>query len=94
MTAKRINGMERGAALTIKVNGNAVSAHAGESVAAALSAAGFRAFRKTEASGSPRGLYCGMGMCYDCLATVDGVPNTRACLTEVRDGLEVVIGNS
>lgn len=94
MTAKRIETMTRGAALTIKVNGASVSAFAGENVAAALAAAGFRAFRKTEAGASPRGLYCGMGMCYDCLATIDGVPNTRACLTEVRDGLEIVVDAS
>ncbi|MBI5712261.1 MAG: (2Fe-2S)-binding protein [Chloroflexi bacterium] len=91
MTAKRIKGIERGAAITIKVNGSAVSAHAGESVAAALAAAGFRAVRKTEASGSPRGLFCGMGMCYDCLATIDGIPNTRTCLAEVREGLEIIV---
>ena len=39
--------------------------------------------------GAPRGLYCGMGVCFECLVIVDGVPNTRACMTWVRDGMEI-----
>jgi len=86
MSARRVEGIERGSPITITVNGRPVPAHAGESVAAALMAAGYRAFRRTEASGSPRGFFCGMGMCFDCLVTVDGAPNVRSCMMEVREG--------
>jgi hypothetical protein len=51
-------------------------------------AEGLIATRAT-AGGSPRGVYCGMGVCFDCLVVVDGVPNTRACVTWVREGMQV-----
>lgn len=89
--AQRIKGIERETSITILVNGQPVKAYAGESIAAALMAAGIRAFRCTEASGSPRGFFCGMGMCFDCLVTVDGVPNKRGCMTEVYEGCAVEV---
>jgi aerobic-type carbon monoxide dehydrogenase small subunit (CoxS/CutS family) len=93
MIAQRIKGIERETPITITVNGQPVQAYAGESIAAALMAAGFRAFRHTEAGGSPRGFFCGMGVCFDCLVTVDGVPNQRSCLAEARDGCAVTIAD-
>jgi hypothetical protein len=57
----------------------------GHSVAAALIAAGIRAWRSTP-DGQPRGLFCGIGACYDCLVTVNGQPAQRACLVRARDG--------
>jgi predicted molibdopterin-dependent oxidoreductase YjgC len=66
-----------------------VTAYEGETVAAMLLAEGHLATRTTR-GGSPRGVYCGMGVCFDCLVVVDGVPNTRACVTWVRDGMVVV----
>ena len=60
----------------------------GETIAAALSAAGIVAFRRT-ASGAPRGLHCGMGACFDCVVTVDGRIGQRACMTKVADGMVV-----
>ena len=60
----------------------------GQSLAAALTEAGQRALRRT-ASGAARGMFCGMGVCQDCLVTVDGEPNRRACMTRGRAGLEV-----
>ncbi len=89
MIAQRIKGIERETPITITVNGQPVQAYAGESIAAALMAAGFRAFRRTEAGESPRGFFCGMGACFDCLVTVDGVPNKRSCMTEVVEGCVV-----
>jgi hypothetical protein len=65
-----------------------VSAYEGETVAAVLLAEGHVATRRTR-RGSPRGVYCGMGVCFDCLEVVDGVPNTRACVTWVREGMDV-----
>ena len=84
--AQRIKGIERETPVTITVNGQPVQAYSGESIAAALLAAGYRAFRRTEASGAPRGFFCGMGICFDCLVTVDCVPNKRSCMTEVYEG--------
>jgi predicted molibdopterin-dependent oxidoreductase YjgC len=85
----RIPGVARGRALTIVVDGAPVSAFDGESIAAALLATGRRATRWTAGSGEPRGYLCGMGLCQDCLVTVDGAPNVRACMTPVREGLRV-----
>jgi aerobic-type carbon monoxide dehydrogenase small subunit (CoxS/CutS family) len=70
-------------------NGQEVLAHAGETVAAALLAAGQRTLRLTTRRGEPRGVFCGMGICFDCLVRVDGRPNVRACQTPVADGMRV-----
>jgi predicted molibdopterin-dependent oxidoreductase YjgC len=64
-------------------------AHKGETIAAALLAAGRRVFRLTGRRGEPRGLFCGMGLCFDCLVQVDGCPNVRACQTTVAEGMRV-----
>ena len=50
---------------------------------------GRRFTRYTARASEPRGYFCGMGVCHDCLVTVEGLPNVRACLTPVRDGLRV-----
>ena len=60
----------------------------GETVAAVMLAGGEIATRTT-VGGVPRGIFCGIGVCFDCLVVVDGVPNTRACMTPVRDGMQV-----
>ena len=82
------HGLERGAAVSLTVDGRTVIAYEGETVAAMLLAEGHIATRNTR-SGSPRGVYCGMGVCFDCLVVVDGAPNTRACVTWVREGMDV-----
>jgi aerobic-type carbon monoxide dehydrogenase small subunit (CoxS/CutS family) len=79
---------QRSQALTIMVDGVPLQAYLGETIAGALLANGQRAWRRTE-SGEPRGLFCGMGICFDCLVTVDGVPNVRACITPVIEGMVV-----
>jgi D-hydroxyproline dehydrogenase subunit gamma len=79
----------RGRALRIVLDGQDVPAYEGESVAAALVASGRRFTRYTARAGEARGYFCGMGVCQDCLVTVDGLPNVRACMTTVRDGLRV-----
>lgn len=70
-------------------DGRAMQAFPGETVAAALLAAGVRTLRRTEKQASPRGLFCGMGVCFDCLVTVDGRPHLRACLTRAEPGMRV-----
>ena len=75
--------------LTIRVDGKAVPARAGESVAAAMLAAGLARFRDTPVSGAARGPLCMMGVCFDCLVTIDGVGSRQACLETVREGMSV-----
>jgi len=65
-----------------------VRAKAGQSVAAALLAAGERCLRIDEA-GNPKGAVCCIGACWECRCSIDGVPDTRACMTPVRDGMNV-----
>jgi len=78
--------------LTMTVDGEPVQAFAGESVATALLALGRRTFRHTDKYHEPRGIFCGMGICFDCLVTVDGVQNVRACLTLVEEGMVIETG--
>lgn len=85
---RRLGPLEARQPLTILVDGEPVAAFAGESVATVLLALGQLTFRHTE-HGEPRGLFCGMGVCFDCLVTVDGVENVRACLTPVSDGMVI-----
>lgn len=80
--------VERGQTVRVTVNGESVVAYPGETIAAALLAAGRRTFRHTAPGGHPRGIFCGIGMCFDCLVTVDGM-QIRACITPVRDGMQV-----
>jgi D-hydroxyproline dehydrogenase subunit gamma len=82
------DAVERGLAVTVTVDGRPVTAHLGETVATVLFAEGSGATRTT-VSGSPRGVFCGMGVCFDCFVVVDDVPNTRACMTWVRDGMRI-----
>jgi len=75
--------VERGNALTLVVDGQTVSAFEGETIAAVLLGMGVRTFRHSQKQGAPRGIFCGMGVCHDCLVTVDGIANVRACVTTV-----------
>lgn len=61
----------------------------GQSLGAALVAHGIVSWRTTRLEGRPRGLFCGIGVCFDCLITVDGRPNQRACLVVAGDGMGV-----
>jgi predicted molibdopterin-dependent oxidoreductase YjgC len=83
------SGVERGKQFEFDFDGRPVVAYEGETVAAALLASGVRTFRHTARHGTPRGIFCGMGICFDCLATVDGVPNVRTCVTPAVPGMKV-----
>ncbi len=74
--------------VTIKLDGQSVVVPRGATVAAALLGLGVQAFR-TSVSGEPRGPLCAMGICYECLVTIDGRIQERACMTLCRDGMEV-----
>jgi D-hydroxyproline dehydrogenase subunit gamma len=83
-------GLERGPAVQLTIDGRPATAYLGESVAAALLADGTGDLStRTTRGGDARGVFCGMGVCFDCLVVVDGVPGTRACMTWVRDGMTV-----
>ena len=82
-------GVDRGQPFEIHVNGQTVTAYPGETIATVLLAEGWQMFRHTALSGEPRGPFCGMGLCYDCLVTVNGHPNVRACVTHVQPGDKV-----
>jgi hypothetical protein len=72
---------------TILWDGAEIPARAGEPLAAALLAAGVGPFRATALSGAPRGPYCMMGACFDCLVTVDGEAGRQACMLPVTPGM-------
>ena len=89
-TDRRIEGaVSREPAIEIIVDGHSLRAFPGESVAVALLAAGKRVLRTTARHSEPRGLYCGIGICFDCVMVVDGQPNVRACQTRVRPGMRI-----
>lgn len=79
------------AVIEIRIDGRTLSVPPGVSLAAALLNAGVVDFRRS-VSGQQRGPVCGMGICFECRVTVDGVPHRRACLEQVRDGMEVKTG--
>lgn len=79
---------DRGPPVTIRVDGEPVRAYLGESVAAALLSAGLLWLRCSPSAGTPRGAFCMMGVCQDCLAVIDE-RRQRSCMCAVRDGLEV-----
>ena len=88
--SRRIDdGLDRGEAFTFEFDGHPVEAYPGESVAAALIAHGRRRFRETFRLGEPRGLYCGMGVCWECVIVIDGRANVRACMTPAEPGMKV-----
>jgi len=70
----------------ITFDGREIPFEEGQSVAAALIAAGIRSWRRTRRESAPRGLFCGIGACYDCLVVINGGPAVRACLAPARDG--------
>lgn len=74
---------------SIIVDGQKVSAIEGEPIAAALMAAGIKKFRETPKHHKPRGIFCAIGRCTDCVMVVDGIPNVRTCVTPVKDGMIV-----
>ena len=69
--------------------GQPLEAKAGDSVAAALLAAGITSFRDTPVSGAARGPWCLMGVCFDCLVEIDGVANRQACQVQLTEGMAV-----
>lgn len=78
---------------TITFDGEPIPARPGQTVGAALTEAGIRSWRETRKNGRPRGLFCGIGVCYDCLLTINGQSNQRACLAPAEDGTSCESGS-
>ncbi len=72
---------------TFTFDGQLIPFAEGQSVGAALVAAGTYSWRTTRDKGRPRGIFCGIGVCYDCLIMLEGVPNQRACLIAATPGM-------
>lgn len=91
MNDLRIDNIKRKKQVTVIVNGKEITAYEGETLLAALLASGIKTMKKSAVYHEPRGALCGMGVCFECAVTVNGVPNTRACMTEVENKMEVEI---
>ena len=77
---------EPGPAYTVTFDGRELQVLPGQTAAAALWSAGITSWRTTRRTGGPRGVFCGIGVCFDCLVTVNGRPNQRACLVPAEPG--------
>ena len=75
--------------VAVSIDGRRVNAKAGDSVAAVLLAEGVVPARASAVSGAPRAPYCMMGVCFECLVTVDGVGNRQGCLVPVAEGMRI-----
>lgn len=75
--------------VTFTFEGLPIEARRGETVAAALLAAGFGDLRSSAVTGAPRGPYCLMGACFECLVRIDGAYNRQACMTQIEPGMDV-----
>lgn len=74
--------------VTFMMDGKEIEGYEGEPISAALKAAGLMVHRHTK-KGSPRGVFCAIGRCTDCVMVVDGKPNVRTCVTPLKSGMEV-----
>ena len=90
MSNRRVeHGVVRGRQIEIEVDGRTVIAYEGETIGAALMAAGIHTLRRTPKKAHPRGMFCGIGLCCECAMVINGVPNTRACQTLATPGCRV-----
>jgi hypothetical protein len=84
-----IAGYGKGPEVRFTYDGREVVGFEGEPIAAALKALGVMAHRYTVKSHEPRGIFCAIGRCTDCVMVVDGTPNVRTCMTLLREGMDV-----
>lgn len=80
--------------VTIKFEGKELVGNKGDTVASLLTSYGIRDFRYTRKRKEPRGIYCAIGRCTDCMMTINGKPNVRACITQIEDGMTVERGHA
>ena len=80
---------EKGRIVTFTYNGKPMQGYEGEPIAAALKAAGVMIHRYTKKQHKPRGIFCAIGRCTDCVMVVNGKPNIRTCVTPLEEGMTV-----
>lgn len=80
---------EKGERVEFTFDGKPLTGFEGEPIAAALRAAGILIHRHTRKTGEPRGIFCAIGRCTDCVMVVDGAPNVRTCITPLKAGMRV-----
>lgn len=80
---------KKGKEIKIKVNGIEIIAYEGEMIATALMASGLKVFRYTSKNHEPRGIFCAIGRCTDCVMEVNGTSNVRTCITPVKEGMVI-----
>lgn len=80
---------EKGEKVQFQFDGQELEGYEGEPIATALKAAGVMVHRYTKKEHKPRGIFCAIGRCTDCVMIVDGVPNVRTCITPLKAGMEV-----
>lgn len=79
----------KGREISFTFDGKEMTGYEGEPIAAALKAAGVMIHRYTKKGHKPRGIFCAIGRCTDCVMVVDGVPNVRTCITPLKEGMDV-----
>jgi predicted molibdopterin-dependent oxidoreductase YjgC len=84
-----IAGYDKGPEVKFTYDGREVAGREGEPIAAALKALGVMTHRYTVKSREPRGIFCAIGRCTDCVMVVDGTPNVRTCMTALKAGMDV-----
>lgn len=84
-----IGDYQKGKKVSFTYNGQKMEGYEGEPIAAALKAEGVMVHRYTNKRHEPRGVFCAIGRCTDCVMVVDGKPNTRTCVTLLKEGMKV-----
>ena len=77
--------------MKVFVNGAEIEATESENVGTFLLKRRQQVLRKTRFEDNPRGIFCGIGVCFDCIVTIDGIANQRACITQLRDGMRIEV---
>lgn len=77
--------------MKVFVNGLEIEAIESENVGTFLLKRRQQVLRKTRFEDNPRGMFCGIGVCFDCIVTIDGIANQRACITQLRDGMRIEV---
>ncbi len=80
---------KKGRLINFDFDGKIFEGYEGEPIAASLRAAGVMVHRHTRKNDSPRGIFCAIGRCTDCVMVVDGKPNVRTCVTPLSEGMKV-----
>ncbi len=80
---------EKGRPVTFTFDGKELQGFEGEPIATALKANGVMVHRYTKKQHKPRGIFCAIGRCTDCVMVVDNVPNVRTCITPLKEGMDV-----